>query len=189
MITGSAGRRVGGPWQAGRVSLPTDVVVRQRRAEDLDACAALLHRVHELDRYPVRWPADPVAFLTPASELVTWVAHCGATLAGHVMLAAAADELGEGVPTDGDHLPVEDLVLLRLLFVSPEARGRRLGAHLLDVATAEATARGRRTVLEVLSLNLDAIAVYERVGWTAIGTTTPDWAPDGTHAVVYLAPR
>ena len=165
------------------------ITVRHRTAEDLDACAALLRRVHELDRYPVRWPADPVAFLTPDDELVTWVAHRDCVLVGHVMLAAPPAGLGEVAPIDGQHARVEDLVLLRLLFVSPEARGRRLGAQLLDVATAEATARRRRTVLEVLSLNVDAIAMYERVGWTAIATTTPDWAPDGTHAVVYLAPR
>jgi GNAT superfamily N-acetyltransferase len=162
--------------------------VRHRTAEDLDACVTLLGRVHDLDRYPIRWPADPVAFLTPDDELVTWVAHRDGTLAGHVMLACAPTGLAAAARIDGHHLRVEDLVLLRLLFVSPEARGMRLGARLLDVATAEATARGRRTVLEVLSVNVDAIAVYQRVGWTAIGTTTPDWVPDGTHAVVYLAP-
>jgi GNAT superfamily N-acetyltransferase len=171
------------------VPLSTAITVRHRTSEDLDACAALLHRVHDLDHYPVRWPADPVAFLTPGSELVTWVAHRDGDLVGHVMLADAAEELGEAAPIDGHQVRVEDLALLRLLFVSPEARGMRLGAHLLDVATAEATARGCRTVLEVLSLNVDAIRVYERVGWTAIGTTTPNWAPAGTHALVFLAPR
>jgi GNAT superfamily N-acetyltransferase len=166
----------------------TDVVVRQRTAEDLDACITLLRRVHELDRYPVRWPADPLAFITPGNELVTWVAHRDGVLVGHVMLADAADELGEVAPIDGHHVSAEDLVLLRLLFVSPDARRMRLGARLLDLVTAEAAARGRRTALEVLSLNVEAMELYERAGWTAGGTTTPDWVPEGMHAVVYLAP-
>ena len=84
--------------------------------------------------------------------------------------------------------PAEDLVLLRQLFVAPEARGSGLGRRLLDVAIAEATTRGRRAVLEVLSLNVEAITLYERAGWIAVGTTTPHWVPDGTHAVVFLAP-
>jgi GNAT superfamily N-acetyltransferase len=164
---------------------PSDsLVIRHRRSEDLDACLALLRRVHERDRYPVRWPADPAAFLTPADELVAWVATRGDTLVGHVMLAATPEGVAQTAATSG----VRAVVLLRLLFVAPEVRGQDLGARLLDIATAEAAARRRRAVLEVLSLNQDAIAVYERTGWTAIGTTSPDWAPEGTHAVVYLAP-
>lgn len=168
--------------------LTSEITVRHRSAGDLDACAYLLRQVHERDRYPVRWPADPVAFLTPPDELVTWVAHREETLVGHVMLADAPADLIEQTSM-GDHCgPADTLVLLRLLFVSPAARGMRLGSRLLDLATAEATRLGRRTVLEVLSLNVDAIAVYEHAGWAAIATTAPDWAPEGTHAVVFLAP-
>jgi len=163
--------------------LSDTVLIRHRRSEDLGACAALLRQVHERDRYPVNWPADPVAFLTPADELVTWVATRDRELVGHVMLAAPPAGLATHASTVG-----QDLLLLRLLFVAPNARGMRLGTRLLDLATSAAAARGCRTVLEVLSLNVDAIATYERAGWTAVGTTTPDWAPDGMHAVVYLAP-
>jgi ribosomal protein S18 acetylase RimI-like enzyme len=183
-----------GACQSGRVPLPDpplsdDVVIRHRAAADLDACVALLRRTHERDRYPVNWPADPVAFLTPPDELVTWVATRDGALVGHVMLAAASERLaGQSASADVPLVGSEHLLLLRLLFVAAEARGMRLGTRLLDLATGEATARGCRTVLEVLSLNVDAIAMYERSGWTAVGTTTPDWAPDGTHAVVYLAP-
>lgn len=161
-----------------------DVLIRHRTAADLHAAGELLRRVHERDGYPVHWPADPVAFLTPQDELVTWVAIRGGVLVGHVMLAEAP--AGLAAPTSMDR---QDLVLLRLLFVAPEARGQRLGGQLLDVATAEAAVRGRRAALEVLTVNGDAIALYEGGGWTAVGTTTPHWAPDGTHAVVYLAPN
>jgi GNAT superfamily N-acetyltransferase len=170
------------------VPLSTATTVRHRTAEDLDGCVALLRRVHDHDRYPARWPADPVAFLSPGDELVTWVAHCEGALAGHVMLAVAPAGVVDATSVGGRRARAEELVLLRQLFVSPEARGKRLGARLLDVATAQASARGRRAVLEVLSLNVAAIGLYGRAGWTAIGTTTPHWAPAGTHAVVFLAP-
>lgn len=143
----------------------------------------MLHHVHQRDRYPVHWPADPVAFLTPADELGTWVATSDGVVVGQVMLADAPAGLAEATSIDG-----QALVLLRQLFVAPEARGQRLGSQLLDVATAGAAARGRRAALEVLSINLDAIALYERAGWTAVATTTPHWVPDGMHAVVFLAP-
>jgi GNAT superfamily N-acetyltransferase len=169
--------------------LSDTVVIRHRVAADLDACVALLRLVHELDRYPVNWPADPIAFLTPEDEIAAWVATRDGVLLGHVLLAdAAVGLIGLAPSADGDPAPIEGLVLLRLLFVAPAARGLQLGTRLLHLATNEAAARGCRTALEVLSLNLDAIAMYERTGWTAVGTTTPDWAPDGTHAVVYLAP-
>lgn len=103
------------------------------------------------------------------------------------MLAEAPPAVTETFAVD-DTRPPLDRVLLRQLFVSPAVRGLGLGATLLDVALAEADARRQRAVLEVLSLNARAIALYERSGCTAVGTTTPAWAPEGTHAVVFLAP-
>jgi GNAT superfamily N-acetyltransferase len=165
------------------VPLPDDVVIRRRVSADLPACVGLLRQVHERDRYPLNWPTDPVAFLTPADELVTWVATRDAVVVGQVMLATAPEGVAEATSIDAP-----GLLLLRQLFVAPVARGQRLGSRLLDVATAEAAARGRRAALEVLSINVDAIALYERAGWTAVGRTTPHWVPDGMHAVVFLAP-
>ena len=166
-----------------------DVVIRKRTAADLLACVGLLRQVHERDRYPVNWPADPVAFLTPADELVTWVATRDAVVVGQVMLATAPEGLAAlSTSTDEQQARSENLLLLRQLFVAPAARGQRIGSLLLDVATAEAAERGRRAALEVLSINVDAIALYERAGWTAVGRTTPHWVPNGMHAVVFLAP-
>jgi predicted N-acetyltransferase YhbS len=161
------------------------ITIRHRTTVDLQACVTLLRRIHELDRYPANWPADPVAFLTPADELVTWVATRDGVVVGHVMLA---EPNGVSAVALEQLSGSENLLLLRQLFVAHTARGQRLGSRLLDIATAEAASRGRRAALEVLSLNVDAIAMYERAGWTAVGRTTPHWAPEGTHAVVYLAP-
>jgi ribosomal protein S18 acetylase RimI-like enzyme len=165
------------------------VLIRHRTSEDLAACAALLRRVHDRDRYPVSWPADPVQFLTPDDELVSWVATRDGVLVGHVMLAEAPAGLVRLPQSDDeDTVAAEGLLLLRLLFVAPEARGMRLGTRLLNLATNEAAARECRTALEVLSLNINAIEMYERSGWAAVSRRATDWAPDGTHAVVYLAP-
>jgi GNAT superfamily N-acetyltransferase len=161
----------------------TTIRIRHRTTPDLPACVGLLRQVHERDRYPLNWPADPVAFLTPADELATWVATRDAVVVGQVMLADAPAGVAEATSIDA-----QGLVLLRQLFVAPAARGQRLGSRLLDVATAEASARGRRAALEVLSINVDAITLYERAGWTAVGRTSPQWVPDGMHAVVFLAP-
>jgi GNAT superfamily N-acetyltransferase len=163
--------------------VPPSFSVRQRTPEDLDDCAALLRQVHERDHYPVRWPADPVDWLSPRDALVSWVATDDGQLLGHVMLAEA-DAAVAALTT----LRPADLLLLRQLFVAPEARGRHVGSTLLAVATDEAVSRGRRPVLEVLSPNVDAIELYQRAGWTSVGTSTPHWAPEGTHAVVFLAP-
>jgi GNAT superfamily N-acetyltransferase len=160
-----------------------DVVIRERTAADLPACVGLLRQVHERDCYPLNWPADPVTFLTPADELATWVATRDGLVVGQVMLADAPAGVAEATSIDA-----QGLVLLRQLFVAPAARGQRLGSRLLDVATADASARGRRAALEVLSINVDAITLYERAGWTAVGRTSPHWVPDGMHAVVFLAP-
>jgi GNAT superfamily N-acetyltransferase len=149
----------------------------------------LLRQVHARDRYPVHWPADPVAFLTPADELVTWVATRDGVVVGQVMLATAPEGLAAlSASADEQQARSENLLLLRQLFVAPSARRQRLGSQLLDVATAEAATRGRWAALEVLSINVDAIALYERAGWTAVGRTTPHWVPDGMHAVVFRAP-
>jgi hypothetical protein len=51
-----------------------DVIIRPRSEADLDACAAALRHVHERDRYPGVWPADPADWLSPPKLLAAVVA-------------------------------------------------------------------------------------------------------------------
>ncbi len=63
------------------------VVLRSRRPADLDACVEALREVHDADGYPLRWPPDPHAWLTPPRLLRAWVAELpDGTIAGHVAI-------------------------------------------------------------------------------------------------------
>ena len=59
---------------------------------------------------------------------------------------------------------------IKRMYVSPEERGRGCGRALLDALEVEAHALGlRRLVLETGVRQPDAIAVYERAGFSRIG--------------------
>jgi GNAT superfamily N-acetyltransferase len=131
-------------------------VIRSRTAADLPACVATLRVVHQEDGYPLNWPADPQAWLTPLGLREAWVAVEGETVTGHAIVTG-----------DGE---------LSRLFVSPQRRGTGLARELIAHARA---AHGGPLVLEVA--NAAAAAYYERTGWILTGSAVADWtAPDGS---------
>jgi GNAT superfamily N-acetyltransferase len=140
-----------------------DVSIRPRTRADLDACVAALRAVHEADRYPLNWPADPARWLTPPGLAAAWVATLDDVhLAGHALLLES---------------PSGDLELARL-FVPPAARRRAVASALLRTAAA----LGRPLFLQVAAGDRSpATALYEATGWRHTHTTTADWtAPDGS---------
>jgi len=148
------------------------VTPRPRRSSDLPACVAALRAVHDTDGYPLRWPADPEAWLSPPEPIGAWVAEDAEQLVGHVLLARvpARDPL---VPLLS--WPVGEVAEVKRLFVVPAARRRRVGATLLDTASAGARALGLVPVLEVLARDVAAIALYERLGWRRLGRRSAIW--------------
>ncbi|OLL96517.1 hypothetical protein Ae406Ps2_5776 [Pseudonocardia sp. Ae406_Ps2] len=50
---------------------------RPRTDDDLPACVTVLRAVHDTDRYPSTWPADPVAFLSPPGLVTALVVTAG----------------------------------------------------------------------------------------------------------------
>ncbi|RSM53825.1 GNAT family N-acetyltransferase [Actinoplanes sp. ATCC 53533] len=131
-------------------------VIRSREPADLPACVTTLRAVHERDGYPLNWPADPVAWLTPPGTRRAWVAVDGETVAGHAIVT------GEGE--------------VSRLFVSPGRRGAGLAGELIDRARS---AHGGELVLEVA--NDAAAAYYERTGWIFVAAGPAGWtAPDGS---------
>ncbi|MGW4940024.1 GNAT family N-acetyltransferase [Actinoplanes sp. NPDC004185] len=131
-------------------------MIRSRVTADLPACVATLRLVHETDGYPLNWPADPPAWLTPPGLRGAWVAVDGQTVTGHAVVT------GEGE--------------LSRLFVSPQRRGAGLARELIAHARA---AHGGPLVLEVA--DAAAAAYYERTGWLFTGSAVADWtAPDGS---------
>ncbi|MFB6987866.1 GNAT family N-acetyltransferase [Streptomyces sp. NPDC056304] len=160
--------------------------IRRRRDGDIEACVDALATVHEADRYPAEWPADPGSWLTPHGLLGAWVAMDGPTVLGHVALTRTEEVLAKEAG-----LPVAELASVARLFARSEARRRRVASALLDTVRAAAAARGVRLVLEAEEGGAAAIALYERAGWRHVGSRTDDWTTaDGRPARMraYLAP-
>jgi len=145
------------------------VHIRERRAADLPACVAGLRSVHEADGYPLTWPSDPAAWLSPARLAQAWVAELPeAGLAGHVAIQC-------------DAVPGAAAEVSRL-FVVPTARRRGVAEALMAQAVQWARQRRLPLVLEVVDEGRSsAIAFYESHGWQCTGTTVADWTgPDGS---------
>ncbi|MFI5658645.1 GNAT family N-acetyltransferase [Streptomyces sp. NPDC051684] len=158
---------------------------RARRDRDLTVCARVLRDVHHADRYPVNWPDDPEGWLRGADTMGAWVGCRDERVVGHVLLArpASGDVAPTLVPSD------TSVAVVGRLFVAPSARGHRLGAALLERAAREACLRGALAVLDVVTTDRAAIALYERLGWRFLGEGQQRWGP-GTSVTVrcYSAP-
>ncbi|MFF8288238.1 GNAT family N-acetyltransferase [Streptomyces sp. NPDC016309] len=158
--------------------------VRPRQPADIDACVRALAHVHAHDGYPADWPADPGGWLTPDRRTGAWVAVLDGRAVGHVALS----EPGEGDLAAALRGAGPTAVVGRL-FVDPAARGRGLGARLVERAVREARERGAHPVLDVLPGDRAAIALYERLGWRRIGTGEQEWGPGRKVTVhCYAAP-
>ncbi|MEU9618433.1 MULTISPECIES: GNAT family N-acetyltransferase [unclassified Streptomyces] len=160
--------------------------IRHRRDGDMEACVDALATVHEADRYPAEWPADPKNWLTPHGLLDAWVAVDGPTVLGHVALTRTEEVLAKEAG-----LPVAELASVARLFARSEARRRGVASALLDTVRAAAAADGVRLVLEAEEGGAAAIAFYERAGWRYLGSRTDGWTTaDGRVARMraYMAP-
>ncbi|MER5951506.1 GNAT family N-acetyltransferase [Streptomyces sp. NPDC001904] len=158
--------------------------VRARDEGDLAACVAVLGAVHRADGYPTVWPDDPAAWLGPGTDGRAWVAEREGRIVGHVALVGpAADDVAPTLLRRGP------AAVVSRLFVDPGARGLRVGARLLARAAEAAHTRGARTVLDVVTTDTAAIALYERLGWTFLGAGRQQWS-SGTSVTVrcYAAP-
>ncbi|MEU6123569.1 GNAT family N-acetyltransferase [Streptomyces sp. NPDC047123] len=153
--------------------------VRERSGvRDLEACVGVLAVVHKADGYPVNWPDQPAAWLEGAAVLGAWVAELDGRIVGHVGLArpGAGDEApglwGERTGADRDGAAV-----VSRLFVAPDARGHGIGALLMRRAGREAQERGLHPVLDVVSSDAAAAALYERMGWHLMAVVEQEWQP------------
>lgn len=172
------------------------MVIRERQAVDLSACVAALAAVHAVNRYPMRWPDDPAAWLKPHGMLAAWVAQDTTTgaILGHVALCAVSDEndAQRWRVASGSPAPAVGLAEVSRLFVALEARGQGLGAQLLAAARQEAQRRQLRPVLKVSSHDQHAIALYERQGWRRVASVSMPWSvTDPSDALLhyYLGPE
>ncbi|MER7848040.1 GNAT family N-acetyltransferase [Kitasatospora sp. NPDC096077] len=167
------------------------VGVRRRRAADLADCVRALGDVHSTDGYPAEWPDRPAAWLTPDGLLAAWVAEVDGRVAGHVgLLRSGPGELAPGLWSRRTGGRPELTAVIGRLYVAPAARGREAGARLLAGAVAHARALGLQPVLDVLATDTAALALYRRLGWTALGSGEQRWASGRTVVVhCFAAPR
>jgi ribosomal-protein-alanine N-acetyltransferase len=125
--------------------------IRARTHDDIEECARLLRELDRADRYPLVWPDDIEAWLTPESLAGSWVAELDGSVVGHVALRRAA---GQSVVTR--------------LWVAPGARRHGLGSALCEAACARAAELSLQPTLEVAPGRAAAIALYEGAGWTLV---------------------
>ncbi|MFE6765843.1 GNAT family N-acetyltransferase [Streptomyces sp. NPDC057689] len=164
----------------------TEPRIRRRRDGDMDACVEALATVHEADRYPAAWPADPAGWLTPGGMLGAWVAVDGPRVLGHVALTRTGDAMAVLAGR-----PAAELASVSRLFATATARRRGVAGALLAAAVRAAENDGLRPVLEVEEGGRAAVALYERSGWRRVGSRPGDWTtPDGRTALLhtYAAP-
>jgi GNAT superfamily N-acetyltransferase len=163
------------------------VSVRLRLPKDLPACGRVLAAVHAADGYPSRWPADTAAWLTPPGLAAAWVAEHASVIVGHVGMVQGVDDPVVSAITGAP----DRLASLTRLFVDPVARGRKLGASLLDAVQGYATTQGLRLMLDVVDDGGPAIALYDQLGWRVVDHRIADWTTPGGRrlpVLVYVAP-
>jgi len=166
----------------------TPVPVRVRCDDDLETCVRALAAVHAADGYPMLWPADPTAWLTPPGMTRAWVAEHRGAVCGHV---GVVQGVHEPAVTGLTGVPASGLASVTRLFVAPEGRGHGSGARLLDAVQGHAAERGLLLMLDVVDDGSPAVGLYERLGWRLVHRRLADWAtPAGTRPPVrlYLAP-
>ena len=150
----------------------------------------MLAEVHEGDGYPTNWPERPSQWLMQPSLFAAWVAELNGHVVGHIGLSHSGP--GDVAPvlwSRREGVPVEDTAVINRLFVSPSARGHGIGALLMTRAVQDARERALHPVLDVVASDTSAAALYERLGWSLLGTVEQQWSPTQTVTVhCYAAP-
>ncbi len=169
------------------MNTPT-IAIRPRRDDDITELAKVLVEVHALDGYPVEGVGNPREWLYPPGLLASWVATTDQVVVAQVALSEPdPDDLA---PSLGRKAGITTpLAVLGRMFVSPHARGLRLGAALTRTASDHANAIGRRAVLDVMDKDTAAIRTYEALGWQVLGHATHPYGDGRTEpATAYVAP-
>ncbi|MBF6296525.1 GNAT family N-acetyltransferase [Nocardia amamiensis] len=134
-------------------------------------CAAALRQVHDVDRYPDTWPADPMGWLSPSKLIAAHVAEQARRVVGHVGLGTSG-EAPLALRRTAGALAVAWVIRL---YVVPSARRAGVGSQLLAAAARTAASRGQRAALTVESGGAAAIAMYERSGWRRVHSAPGGW--------------
>ena len=143
--------------------------VRPREAADIPGAAAALVSVYTTDGYPVEGVADPSAWLSPPGLQQAWVGVLDDVVVGHAAIMSPNPRKGAvqaWIDQGGD---LDRVLVLARLFVRREGRGYGLGSMLTERASGWAEEQGKKVVLDVIEKDVNAVRIYERLGWRIIG--------------------
>jgi GNAT superfamily N-acetyltransferase len=168
----------------------TEIQIRRRTTDDLDACESVAKEVHALDGYPSFLGEGTLRdFLQPDDAVGAWVALLDGDVVGHVVLRPTSAPPSAALAATELDLDVDRLAFIARLLVAPRARRRGVAGALLDHAAADARARGHVPVLDVVTRDTGALALYEARGWRRLGSYELTLRNgDALSLAVYAAP-
>ena len=176
-----------------------DLIIRERREDDLDALVEMLMEQQPTSLYPHRWPLPfpPEDFIRREHELVAYVGQRGARLIGHVCVQSVAGSAGTSGIAEGElaavwaaghRVPVSRLAVVSALFTSSSARGTGAGGMLLDAAVTWMRAHDFAPCLDVMEGLSPAAEIYRSRGWVAVGHPRPAWLPESGVLTAMVLP-
>jgi GNAT superfamily N-acetyltransferase len=165
------------------------MIVRPRNDEDLDSCERVARLVQQLDGYPALLLDGLRDFVEGRGFYGAWVADVDGEVVGQVLLRPRTSPKVMEMLRQATGLEDDRFGVVARLFVSPAARRRGIGRALLTTATTAARSRGLAPVLDVVTKNKAAMALYESMGWVRVGTAVVQFQ-DGSvlDEVVYIGP-
>lgn len=154
--------------------------IRPRQPSDVPALLAALEDVYRTDGYPVEGPSGGEAFISPPGLAQAWVAVRAGAAVGQVAVVAGAGQAAVRAWVDHHHhhhpggggggsRDAARAVVVARFFVRRDARRLGLGRRLVERACAWARDRGMVVVMNVMSKDVDAMRLYERIGFRRIG--------------------
>lgn len=162
------------------------ITIRPRRPSDLPALAAIIRSVHAKFGYPVE-PID----LTNDAETTSFICEpawqsfvAEAVFPGPASTTPSAPQVIGHVAVTPFHrnareddwaaagCTVENSGHVGRLFVSPEAHGLGAGKALMKAVMDYAVEKGKRLCIYVVTKDVAATKLYERLGWRRIGMET-----------------
>ncbi|WP_435202201.1 GNAT family N-acetyltransferase [Janibacter sp. GS2] len=165
--------------------------IRPTVAADIKGLADALIQVHSTDGYPVEGVDNPQAWLHLPAALGQWTALLDGNPVGHFGITRPGQ--GDAAPAmlaASEGMSLDDIAVLVRLFVAPAARGRSLGREMVEKAEEMARAMGLRLTLDVMEKDRDAISLYERQGWVALGSFSHTYGDEERiHAIAMAAPE
>jgi ribosomal protein S18 acetylase RimI-like enzyme len=152
--------------------------IRTATQEDAAAIAAVLAAAFV--EYEPLYTTEGYAATTPGEAVIknrftegkTWIAEVAGRVVGTVSVVPQAESSTQREPlTHRKSVAQPESLYIRSMAILPEARGHRLGEHLLSEIEHYAFAQGfRRLTLSTTPFLDRAIRLYEKFGFTRCGS-------------------